>query len=69
MRCMKIVGKWIRPWPGELLAGLIVAVEGDHVHCVASDGLHFFIPLEVVQRFPLLTGRPTKHHTGARGLN
>ncbi len=40
-----MVGRWIRPWPGEVIVGYVYALEGDRLHCRASDGVEFYIEL------------------------
>lgn len=43
-----LVGTVIRPWPGESLTGVVCAVSGDRVVCVAPDGLRFEVALEAI---------------------
>lgn len=43
-----VVGKWVRPWPGEGLIAEIIAVSGDWLICRAPGNLELRMPLTAV---------------------
>lgn len=50
---MRLLENWQRPWAGEVLFLVIVALEGEGCLCLASDGSFTRLRLSDVQ-----TGRP-----------
>jgi hypothetical protein len=55
-----MLGKWIRPWPGENVVGWVVSVHGDVVRCRAVGGLHFEVSLAALKggKGEIFTRRP-----------
>ena len=44
-----MLGKWIRPWRGEPLCGLVIAVSGEELICRAPGGFEFRVLLQDVR--------------------
>jgi hypothetical protein len=61
-----MLGKWIRPWPGESVVGEVVSVEGENLVCRTWTGQTFIIPMrgqlvETAEGKPMRLWRERKH--------
>jgi hypothetical protein len=55
-----MLGNWIRPWPGELVAGQIIAVSGEWLICRAPGGVEFHVRLSDVKNGMVMAKRPRR---------
>ena len=53
-----MVGSWVRPWRGERIVGMVVAVSGEELICRAPGGFEFRIRLEDLKDMEVTERKP-----------
>jgi hypothetical protein len=53
-----MIGRWIRPWPGETIVGYIYALSGEWLICRAAGGVEFKVNISAFDRGAELISKP-----------